>query len=51
MEMLNNMTDEERYLNFSNRYPNFNQRVPQYMVASFLGITPQFISRIRAKKY
>lgn len=51
MEMLTNMTDEERYLNFSTRYPNFNQRVPQYMVASYLGITPQFISRIRAKKH
>src|SRR6201996_6857066 len=30
MEMLNNMTDEERYRNFSTRFPNFNQRVPQY---------------------
>lgn len=50
MEMLNNMTDEERYRNFSTRYPDFNQRVPQYMVASFLGLTPQFISRVRARK-
>jgi CRP/FNR family transcriptional regulator len=50
MEMLHNMTDEERYRNFSTRFPYFNQRVPQYMVASYLGITPQFVSRIRAKK-
>jgi len=50
MEMLNNMTDEERYRNFSTCYPDFNQRVPQYMVASYLGITPQFISRVRARK-
>ena len=50
MEMLHNMTDEERYRNFTTRYPDFNQRVPQYMVASYLGITPQFVSRIRAKK-
>jgi len=50
MEMLNNMTDEERYRNFSKSYPDFNQRVPQYMVASYLGITPQFISRVRARK-
>lgn len=50
MEMLNNMTDEERYRGFAARFPDFNQRVPQYMVASYLGITPQFISRIRAKK-
>jgi len=50
MEMLNNMTDEERYRNFSTRFPDFNQRVPQYMVASYLSITPQFISRVRARK-
>lgn len=50
MEMLNNMTDEERYRSFSSRFPDFNQRVPQYMVASYLGITPQFISRVRARK-
>jgi CRP/FNR family transcriptional regulator len=50
MEMNTNMTDEERYRNFSTRFTDFNQRVPQYMVASYLGITPQFISRIRAKK-
>jgi len=50
MEMLNNMTDEERYRSFSTRFPEFNQRVPQYMVASYLGVTPQFISRVRAKK-
>jgi len=48
--MNTNMTDEERYRNFSTRFIDFNQRVPQYMVASYLGITPQFISRIRAKK-
>lgn len=50
MEMLNNMTDEERYLSFSTRFPDFNQRVPQYMVASYLGVTPQFISRVRGRK-
>jgi len=50
MEMLNNMTDEERYRSFSTRFPDFNQRVPQYMVASYLGVTPQFISRLRARK-
>jgi CRP/FNR family transcriptional regulator, anaerobic regulatory protein len=50
MEMIFNMTDEERYRNFSTRFPDFNQRVPQYMVASYLGVTPQFISRVRARK-
>ncbi|MFA6083170.1 Crp/Fnr family transcriptional regulator [Mucilaginibacter sp.] len=45
-----NMNDEERYRNFSKLYPGFMQRVPQYMLASYLGFTPQFLSRLRAKK-
>ena len=50
MEYIYNMTDEERYRFFVESFPAFNQRVPQYMVASYLGVTPQFISRVRAKK-
>jgi len=50
MEYIFTMTEEERYRSFSTRFPAFNQRVPQYMVASYLGVTPQFISRVRAKK-
>ncbi|GAA4307345.1 Crp/Fnr family transcriptional regulator [Mucilaginibacter gynuensis] len=45
-----NMTDEERYRHFSKLFPAFLQRVPQYMLASYLGFTPQFMSRLRAKK-
>ncbi|EHQ29230.1 Crp/Fnr family transcriptional regulator [Mucilaginibacter paludis] len=45
-----NQTDEERYRLFSQRFPEFMQRVPQYMIASYLGFTPQFLSKIRAKK-
>ncbi len=44
------MSDEERYHHFSSRFPAFMQRVPQYMLASYLGFTPQFLSKIRAKK-
>lgn len=40
----------ERYHSFVRRYPSFVQRIPQYMLASFLGLTPEFISMIRAKK-
>ncbi len=43
-------TAEERYLEFVKRYPNIEQRVPQYMVASYLGFTPEFLSRIRQQK-
>ncbi|PWK77800.1 CRP-like cAMP-binding protein [Mucilaginibacter oryzae] len=45
-----NMNDEERYRHFTNLFPAFVQRVPQYMLASYLGFTPQFLSRLRAKK-
>jgi CRP/FNR family transcriptional regulator len=44
------MSDEERYHHFSTLNPAFMQRVPQYMLASYLGFTPQFMSKIRAKK-
>ena len=43
-------SDEERYRHFAGLYPGFMQRVPQYMLASYLGFTPQFLSRLRAKK-
>ncbi len=38
---------KERYLIFRNEYPLIEQRVPQYMVASYLGITKEFLSKIR----
>lgn len=41
---------EERYLQFARSFPGFVQSVPQYMLASFLGFTPQFLSTLRAKK-
>lgn len=37
----------ERYEHFLDVYPNLTQRVPQKMIASYLGITPQALSRIR----
>jgi len=37
----------EKYKNFINLYPNIAQRVPQHSIASFLGITPESLSRIR----
>ncbi|MEB0249708.1 Crp/Fnr family transcriptional regulator [Mucilaginibacter sp. 10I4] len=45
-----NQTDEQRYRYFISLFPDFVQRVPQYMLASYLGFTPQFLSRIRAKR-
>ena len=41
------LTAKERYLLFKEAYPEIIQRVPQYMVASYLGITKEFLSSIR----
>ena len=40
---------EERYLNFLELYPDVMQRVPQWMIDSYLGITPESLSRVRKK--
>ncbi|MGC4038043.1 MAG: Crp/Fnr family transcriptional regulator [Chitinophagaceae bacterium] len=40
-------TAEEKYKNFIRLYPNIAQRVPQHNIASYLGITPESLSRIR----
>jgi len=40
-------TAEERYLNFIKTYPKIFEQVPQNHIASYLGITPQSLSRIR----
>jgi CRP-like cAMP-binding protein len=43
------MTAEERYHDFISRYPDIWQRVPQHMIASYLGLSPETLSRVRAK--
>lgn len=40
-------TAEERYQEFMANYPNIEQRVRNYQIASYLGITPESLSRIR----
>ncbi len=44
------LSGEEMYYKFVTENPEFAQRVPQYMIASMLGMTPEFISKIRAKR-
>lgn len=41
---------EELYRQFVGLYPEFVQRIPQYLLASFLGFTPEYLSEIRRKK-
>jgi CRP-like cAMP-binding protein len=38
---------EQRYASFVEKYPSLVQRVPQHMIASFIGITPETLSRLR----
>jgi CRP-like cAMP-binding protein len=42
-------TVEERYTAFTKLYPNIVQRVPQHMIASYMGLTPETLSRVRKK--
>jgi len=40
---------QERYLQFIKKYPTIPSCVPQHNIASYLGITPEFLSKIRAR--
>ena len=40
-------TAGQRYLNFIEQYPTLSRRLPNFQIASYLGITPEFLSRIR----
>jgi CRP-like cAMP-binding protein len=42
-------TPEERYARFVRTYPDLQQRVPQYYIASYVGVKPQSLSRIRSR--
>jgi len=42
-------TKEEMYRHFNTSFPQFFQRVPQYMIASYLGFTPEYLSELRRK--
>lgn len=43
------LTAKERYLIFRELYPTMEQRIPQYMIASYLGITKEFLSKIKSQ--
>lgn len=42
-------TAEQRYLNFLYSFKHLQQRIPQFYIASFIGVTPQSLSRIRRR--
>ncbi|WP_111706792.1 Crp/Fnr family transcriptional regulator [Lutibacter citreus] len=43
------LTAKEQYIQFKELYPTIEKRVPQYMVASYLGITKEFLSKIKSQ--
>jgi len=49
VSMLLSATAEELYLDFLDTYPHLINRIPLYMIASFLGITPESLSRVRSE--
>ncbi|MDO5977975.1 Crp/Fnr family transcriptional regulator [Flavivirga spongiicola] len=42
-----NKSAEERYLEFKRKYNHIESRVPQYMIASYLNISPEHLSKVR----
>jgi CRP-like cAMP-binding protein len=50
IKYLYNFSREELYHQFNKLYPEFVQRIPQYLLASYLGFTPEYLSEIRSKR-
>ena len=48
--MLMSSSAIERYEHFKETYPHMLQRVPQKMIASYLGITPEALSKVKGDK-
>jgi hypothetical protein len=51
VKLLYEYSREELYRQFLKNYPTFLQRVPQYLIASYLGFTPEYLSEIRKKNF
>ena len=51
VKLLYEHSREELYRQFLKNQPAFLQRVPQYLVASYLGFTPEYLSEIRKKNF
>ena len=44
------LSAEDRYHNFLKKYPHLPIRIPQHLIASYLGISPEFLSRLRSRR-
>ena len=43
------LTAEERFEKFCKKYPSLIQKVPQKQIASYIGVTPEFFSKMKAR--
>lgn len=43
------LTAQERYFTFCNRYPTLMKTLPQKQIAAYIGVTPEFLSKIKAE--
>lgn len=50
MKYQQDFSREELYRHFASLFPEFVQRVPQYLLASYLDITPEYLSELRKKR-
>lgn len=50
MKYLYGFSKKEIYFHFTKVLPEFAHRIPQYLIASFLGLTPEYLSKIKNKK-
>jgi len=50
VKLIYQLSKEEMYTQFVNSFPGFFQRVPQYMIASYLGLTPEYLSELRKRR-
>ncbi|WP_028892431.1 Crp/Fnr family transcriptional regulator [Tenacibaculum sp. 47A_GOM-205m] len=51
LKYINSYSKEEMYFRFQEEFPEFVQRVPQYSLASFLGLTPEYLSEIKKNRF
>jgi CRP-like cAMP-binding protein len=49
IKYLHTFSKEEFYNHLIEKHPEFVQRIPQYLIASYLGFTPEYLSEIRSK--
>lgn len=51
LKFLYEFSREELYFHFEAQFPTFVQRIPQYLLASYLGFSPEYLSEIKKKRF